>query len=72
MICQEKDVDDEHIARRYDMTILLGNVAGNGGLQLITEPYFAWGVKAMNIVGEELSEEDINAKGDKSLAKADK
>ena len=70
IICREKDVDDKHIARRYDMTMLLRNVAGNGGLQLVTEPYFDWGMKAMNIVPKELTEDDINAKGKKTLAKA--
>ena len=72
MMCKEKDVDDEYIARRYNMTMLLRNVAGNGGLQLVTEPYFDWGMKAMNIVSKELTEDDINAKGEKSLAKAKK
>ena len=37
MICQEKDVDDEYIARQYDMTTLLRNIAGNGGLQLLID-----------------------------------
>ena len=72
MICQEKDVDDEYIARRYNMIILLRNIAGNSGLQLVTEPYFGWGMKATNIVAKELTEEDINTKGDKTLAKAKK
>ena len=72
MICQEKDVDDEYIARRYDMTMLLRNIAGNGGLQLVIEPYFDWGMKVMNIVANQLSEDDINIKGKKSLAHAKK
>ena len=72
MICQEKDVDDEYIARRYDMTMLLRNIAGNGCLQLVMEPYFDWGMKAMNIVAKQLTKDDINAKGQKSLAQAKK
>ena len=72
MIFQEKDLDNGYIVSRYDMTMLLRNVAGNGGLQLVTKPYFDWGMKAMNIVSEELTEDDINAKGKKSLAKAKK
>ena len=52
------------------MIILLRNIAGNSGLQLVTEPYFGWGMKATNIVAKELTEEDINTKGDKTLAKA--
>ena len=39
MICKEKDVDDEYIARRYDMTMLWRNIARNGDLQLVMEPY---------------------------------
>ena len=72
MICQEKDVDNEYIARRYDMTILLRNIAGNGGLQLVMEPYFDWGMRVMNIVAKQLTEDDINTKGKKSLAHAKK
>ena len=52
--------------------MLLRNVAGNGGLQLVTEPYFGWGMKVMDIVARELTEDAINAKGKKSLAKAKK
>ena len=40
MLCQEKDVGDEYISTRYDMTMLIRNMAGDGGLYLLTEPYF--------------------------------
>ena len=74
MICQEKDVDDEYIARRYDMTmlLLLRNIAVNGGLQLVMELYLDWGMRVMNIVAKQLTEDDINIKGKKSLAHAKK
>ena len=72
MICQKKDVDDEYIARRYDMTMPLRNVAGNGGLQLVTEPYFNWGMKAMNIVAKELTEDNINTRRKNIPAQAKK
>ena len=72
MICQQKDIDNEYITRQYDMTMLLRNIAGNGGLQLVMEPYFDWGMKVMNIVAKQLTEDDINTKGKKLLAHAKK
>ena len=54
------------------MTMLLRNIAGNGGLQLLIEPYFDWGMKVMNVVAKQLTEDDINIKGEKSLAHAKK
>ena len=32
MFCQEKDVDEEYIKTRYDLTMLLQNIGGNGGM----------------------------------------
>ena len=54
------------------MTILLRNVAGNSGLQLATEPYVDWGMKVMNIVAKELTEDDINAKGENHVQREKK
>ena len=52
--------------------MLLRNIDGNGGLQLVMEPYFDWGMRVMNIVAKQLTEDDINTKGEKLLAHAKK
>ena len=72
MICQEKDVGDEYIAKRYDMNMLLRNIAGDGGLHLVTEAFFGWGMKAINAVARELTADDIVDKGNTALSRAKK
>ena len=36
IVCQEKDVDDDYIATWYNLTMLLHNIGGKGGLKLVT------------------------------------
>ena len=46
-ICQEKDLNDEHVATKYDVTTMLRNIGVDGGLSLVTEEFLSWGMKAM-------------------------
>jgi len=68
--CKEKDVDDKYIRTRYDLTMLLRNIGGSGGLCLVSDAFFDWGVKAMRIVSKELTVSDIRTKGTKAFGKA--
>ena len=40
MFCQEKDVDEEYVKKRYDLTMLVKNIGGNGGMRLVSDEYF--------------------------------
>ena len=70
MFCKEKYVDDEYIRTCYDLTMLLRNIGGNGGLCLVSEAFFDWGFKAMRIISKELTVSDIRMKGTKAFGKA--
>ena len=72
MVCQEKDVSDDYIKTRYDLTMLLRNIGGSGGLGLVADGFFDWGMTAMRVVSKELTVEDITKKGEKAFAQAKK
>ena len=50
--------------------MLLRNIGGNGGLCLVSDAFFDWGVTAMRIVSKELTVEDITKKGKKAFRQA--
>ena len=70
MFCQEKDVDEGYVKARYDLTMLLRNIGGNGGMRLVSGEYFDWGVTVMRIVSKELTVADIEMKGSKAFGRA--
>ena len=72
VFCQEKDVDEEYVKARYDLTVLLRNIGGNGGMRLVSGEYFDWGVRAMRVVSKELTVADIEIKGSKAFGRAKK
>ena len=72
MFCQEKDVDEEYVKKRYDLTMLLRNIGGNGGMRLVSDEYFDWGVTAMRIVSKELTVAGVETKGSKTFGRAKK
>ena len=42
MFCQEKDVDDDYIEQRYDLTILLRNISGGDSMRLVSDELCDW------------------------------
>ena len=72
MFCQEKDVDDDYIEQRYDLTMLLRNLGGSGGLRLVSDGFFDWGMKAMLFVSKELTIDDVERLGERAFGKAKK
>ena len=37
LVCLEKDVDDEYIDKRMDLTTMIRNTGGDGGMRLLRE-----------------------------------
>ena len=62
MVCQEKDVNNDYIATRCDLAMLLRNIGRKGELKLVTVTFFDWGMKAMGFIARELIVEDITTK----------
>ena len=67
MVCQKKDVDESYLADRYDLGMAFSNVGGEGGLTLVTEPFFEWGMNVMRTISKALTVEDIKARGTSAL-----
>ncbi len=51
MTCLEKDVIEDNISSKYDLMMLLCNVDGTGGLTLVIDNIFYWGVKGVYDIG---------------------
>ena len=66
----EKDADDDYITSRYNLSTHFRNVGGKGGLSLVTDHFFDWGMKAMRLVAKELTVKDIEMKGAKAIKAA--
>lgn len=67
MVCQKKDVDESYLADRYDLGMAFSNVGGEGGLTLVTEPFFEWGMNVMRTISKTLTVEDMEARGTSAL-----
>ena len=67
MVCYEKDIDGKDLMERCDLTTLLQNKGGEGGLCLVSEAFFAWGNKLIRTVAKQFTQYDIDSNGDDAL-----
>jgi len=72
MICQEKDLDDDDVTTKYDLTKMLHYIGRDYGLLLVMEEFFSWGMKAMCNISKELTMDDFTLNGDEAIKTAKK
>ena len=63
MVCFEKDIGEEYIKDRYSLDVLLRNIGGDGGLNVLKDPFLEFGMKFMRLLAKELNTNDFTAKG---------